>query len=186
MKNKILNNRYRKTTNGFWLFVVVLILSFQLQAQSSREYNIKAVFLYNFTQFVDWPPSAFSNAESPFIIGILGEDPFHAALDEAVVGEKVKDHPIIVQRYHDVKDITTCHILFINLKEESKMKETLSILSGKNILTVSDMPDFAAIGGIVRFASEKNKIRLQINLPASKHADLTISSKLLQVADIVR
>ncbi|MGI8637190.1 MAG: YfiR family protein, partial [Segetibacter sp.] len=120
MKIEIINKSFSYTAKTFCVFLIslFLIFAFQLQAQTSREYSIKAVFLYNFTQFIDWPATAFSNAESPFIVGILGDDPFHASLDEAVAGEKVKDHPIIVQRYQDVKDITTCHILFINRKEE--------------------------------------------------------------------
>ncbi|MDQ6815449.1 MAG: YfiR family protein, partial [Bacteroidota bacterium] len=149
-------------------------------------YNIKARFIYNFTQFVEWPAATFSSAEAPFIIGILGEDPFGSALDDLVSGEKVKDHPIIIQRYQNVKDIKSCHILFINNKEGGKLKEIFASLPNRNILTVSDIPDFAAIGGIIYFVTKKNKIKLQINLPASKVADLTISSKLLQVAEIVR
>lgn len=36
--------------------------------------RVKAVFLYNFTQFVEWPAAAFPSAEAPFVIGILGPD----------------------------------------------------------------------------------------------------------------
>ncbi|MCW3110007.1 MAG: YfiR family protein, partial [Segetibacter sp.] len=155
-------------------------------AQTSREYNIKAVFLYNFTQFVEWPSNTFPGPDAPFIIGILGDDPFHSSIDEAVANEKAKGHPIIVQRYRNVKDINNCHILFISNTESGKLREILAALASKNILTVSDIPDFATTGGIIRFITKENKIKLQINLPASKDADLNISSKLLQVAEIVR
>jgi hypothetical protein len=165
---------------------VFLIFSFQLHAQTSREYNIKAVFLYNFTQFVEWPSNAFQNPEAPYIIGILGDDPFRSAIDEAVAGEKAKGHPIIVRRYQNVNEIRNCHILFISNSLRGKLREILSALPNKNILTVSDIPDFATSGGIIRFMTKENKIKLQINLPASKDADLNISSKLLQVAEIVR
>lgn len=168
------------------LALLFIIFSFQLHAQTSREYNIKAVFLYNFTQFINWPSNAFQDAEAPFVIGILGNDPFRTSLDKTVTNEKVKGRPIIIQRYQDVKEIKNCHILFINSKESRRLKEILSALPRKHILTVSDMPQFATAGGIIRFATKENKIRLQINLSTSKDADLSISSKLLQVADIVR
>lgn len=170
----------------FALAILLLILSNQIHAQAARLNATKAHFLYNFTQFIEWPTTVFADAEAPFIIGILGDDPFGSKLDENVAGEKVKGHPITVERYQDVKDITNCHILFINSKDEVKIREILSALPGKNILTVSDMDDFATIGGIIRFMSIKNKIKLQINLPASKNAELNISPKLLQLADIVR
>jgi hypothetical protein len=166
--------------------IFLLVLSIQLQAQTSQRYNTKAQFLYNFTQFIEWPAQAFASAEAPFIIGILGDDPFGPLLNDNVAGEKVKNHPIVVQRYEDVKDIKNCHILFISNKGAGKLREILAALPNKNILTVSDIPDFATTGGIIRFMLIKKKIKLQINLPASKNAELNISPKLLQLADIVR
>lgn len=171
---------------NFALALLLLVLSDQLQAQLSHQNAIKARFLYNFTHFVEWPSTVFAESGAPFVIGILGDDPFGSQLDEDVLGEKVKGHPIAVERYQDVKDIINCHILFINSKDDAKIKEILGALPGKNILTVSDMLNFTTIGGIIRFITIKNKIKLQINLPASKNAELNISPKLLQVADIVR
>ena len=180
------NRRHIATLTKALAVLLLLFISFQLPAQTSREYNIKAVFLYNFTQFIDWPPDAFRNPDAPFVIGILGNDPFRSAIDEAVAGEKVKSHSIVVQRYQNVKDIKNCNILFISNTEGGKLREIFSALPTKNILTVSDIPDFATTGGIIRFMTKENKIKLQINLPASKVADLNISSRLLQVAEIVR
>jgi hypothetical protein len=181
------NPYYRpKTLRAFLAVLLFLVVTFQLHSQTSRAYNTRAAFLLNFTQFIEWPASAYPTVDAPFVIGILGEDPFGASLDETVAGEKVKGHTITIQRYQNVKDIKICHILFINNKEGTKLKEILPALPVKNILTVSDITDFATTGGIIRFRTNKNKIKLQINLSALKDADLSISSKLLKVADIVR
>src|SRR5687768_11102671 len=56
--------------------------------QVSREYDLKAVFLFNFAQFVEWPARAFPTAEAPFVVGIIGNDPFKGALDDVVRNEK--------------------------------------------------------------------------------------------------
>lgn len=189
MKINPINSNYsyaRKTLNAALVVLLLLMFTFPSHSQTSRDYNTKAVFLYNFTQFVEWPATAYQNAEAPFVIGVLGEDPFGPVLDTIVFEEKVKSHPIVVQRYQNVKDIKNCHILYISNKESDKLKEILPALPSKNILTVSDIPDFATMGGIIRFMTKENKVKLQINLSASKEADLSISSKLLQVADIVR
>lgn len=188
MNRNAANISFSYTPGTLKVFVASLFLlfSFQLGAQTSREYNIKAAFLYNFTQFVDWPPDAFPNPEAPFVIGVLGNDPFRKAIDDAVAGEKVKGHSIVVQRYQNVREIKNCNILFISNTESAKLREILAALPNKNILTVSDIPDFATTGGIIRFMTKENKIKLQINLSASKVADLNISSKLLQLAEIVR
>jgi hypothetical protein len=171
----------KKTWCILFCFITV---SQPLQAQNKaiQEYKVKAVFLYNFTQFIDWPSSAFNSPEEPFVIGIIGEDPFGPYLEEAVAGEKIGLHPIVVRHYTNLKDVGNCHILYINSKDEDWVEKILSSVSQKNILTVSDAPNFNRLGGILRFFTEDNKIRLQINVERSKAVQLNISSKLLSVA----
>ena len=154
-------------------------------AEPVREYQIKAVFLFNFTQFVEWPPGAFSDARSPFVIGVLGEDPFGTYLDDVVRGERVDDRPLVVQRCRNTEGAAACHILFISRSEAPRFEQILTDLRGRNILTVGDAKDFARRGGMIRLFTENNKIRLRINVDAAKAAGLTISSKLLRPSEVV-
>lgn len=167
------------------LSVVLSGLELRAQPATAKEYQIKAVFLFNFTQFVEWPAKAFPEAGSPLVIGVLGEDPFGACLNEIVSGEKVNNRPLGVQRYRRVEEIGTCHVLFIAASEADRLEQILASLKGRNILTVGDVESFANRGGMIRFVTEKNKTRLKINLEAAKAANLTISSKLLKPAEIV-
>jgi hypothetical protein len=165
-------------------FVLGATLKLSAQTNISPEYQVKAVFLFNFAQFVDWPAKAFSDAQAPLIIGVLGDDPFGAYLDETVRGEKVNDRPLLVQRYRRVGEIKNCHVLFISQSEMDRLEQILASLKGRNILTVGDTDDFATRGGMIRLFNERNKIRMRINLEAAKAANLTISSKLLRVAEL--
>lgn len=168
---------------GF-LILLFIFFAFQMQAQTAvpREYQVKAVFLYNFTQFVEWPAAVFTGPSEPFIIGILGNDPFGLYLDQTLTGENKMGHPMIVQRFKDVKDISNCHILFISQPEQES--EALAVTKSRSILTVSDISDFLSQGGMVRFFNKDNRIRFQINPTAAKTGNLIISSKLLRLADI--
>lgn len=154
-------------------------------AQTTKEYEVKAAFLYNFAQFVDWPPTNFANAQAPLVIAVLGQDPFGAYLDEVVRGVKVNNRPLVIQRYQRVEDIQACHILFISQSETKRLDDILAGLKDHSILTVGDVDNFARRGGMIRFVTEKNKIRFRINVEATKTANLTISSKLLRLAEIV-
>jgi hypothetical protein len=180
--NRSLKNRFER-----WLVVSALLLSsgLNLSAQTtpSREYQVKAVFLFNFAQFVDWPPRAFPEPQTPLVIAVLGDDPFGTYLDETVRGEKANDRPLVVQRYRRVAEIKTCHVLFICRSENDRLEQILGSLKGRTILTVGDSEDFALHEGMIQFITEKNKIRMRINLEAVKAAGLTISSKLLRVAE---
>jgi hypothetical protein len=149
------------------------------------EHEIKAVYLFNFAQFVEWPSEVFPEGDSPIIIGILGKDPFGGFLEETIQGEEVSGHPLQVKHYANVKEIENCHILFIHPVLIPKLDNILKELKGKEILTVSDGSNFIKQGGMIRFIKESNKIRLQINLSAVKASDITISSKLLRLSEIV-
>jgi hypothetical protein len=150
------------------------------------EYQLKAVFLFNFSQFVDWPAAAFADGRSPLVIGVLGRDPFGATLDEMVSGETVNGRPLAVRRYQSIDQLDAVHILFIDRSQQARLDAVLAALKGRSVLTVGDFDGFARRGGIVRFINVGNKIRLRINLAAAQEAKLTISSKLLRPAEIVQ
>jgi hypothetical protein len=162
-----------------------LALSSTAVAQAFNEYQVKAVFLFNFGQFVEWMSRAGSGTSAPFVIGVLGDDPFDGFLDETVRGENIGGRPIVVQRYRKSEEIAGCDILFVSDSEAHRLPQILDAVQGRNILTVSDVENFAQRGGIVQFVTEKRKIKLKINVDAAKAANLSISSKLLRPATIV-
>ncbi|HEX3729192.1 MAG TPA: YfiR family protein [Opitutaceae bacterium] len=167
--------------------VVFAVAAERLAAQphSPGEYQIKAVFLYNFAHFVDWPPPAEPRGNQAFCIGILGEDPFGSALDRAVRGESVNGHPLSVRRFRSVDEVEGCQMLFVSRSEAWRMDRVLRRLQGRSILVVSDADNFALDGGMIQFVTENNKVRLRINVLAARAAKLAISSKLLRPSEIV-
>jgi len=143
------------------------------------------VFLFNFTQFIEWPAEAFADPAAPLVIGVLGEDPFGAFLDETVRGERANGRSLIVERYRRIQEIGNCQVLFVSRSESDRLDQILASLAGKPVLTVGDFEGFALRGGVIRLTTVGGKIRLRINLDSAKAAKLTISSKLLRPAQIV-
>ncbi len=154
-------------------------------AAPPTEAQVKAVFLFNFSQFVDWPEEAFATADAPLVIGVLGEDPFGADLDQVVHGESVRGHPLVVRRFTDAAQIDTCHILFISHSEQHQLEQILKHLGERSVLTVGDGEGFERRGVMIRLVTERNRVRMRINLQAAVAAGLTLSSKLLRPAEIV-
>ena len=156
-----------------------------MPGQVSREYDVKAVFLYNFASFVEWPETAFKEEGAPFVIGVLGGDPFGQALDEVIKGERAKGRALLIKRLASVDDVPGCQILFIGASEASRLAQILRQCRGKPVLTVADAPDFAEKGGMIGFRTEGGRLRLEINLPQLRESRLTVSSKLLRVARVI-
>jgi hypothetical protein len=169
---------------GVLSFLLLTAQPFYAQTKTPAEFQVKAAFLFNFTRFIEWPETAFSSSGAPFVIGIIGKDPYGAYLDEIVKGEKIADHPIIIKHFSKISEIQNCQILFISATESLRMKEILSTVSGRSILSVGDTDNFVKSGGIVRLFTEQNRIRLEINNESVKASGLSISSKLLSVARI--
>jgi hypothetical protein len=142
------------------------------------EPQIEAAYLYNFGKFVTWS----NTSGEAFEICVLGKDPFGSILDATVAGESIGDKKITTRKISNLQESAHCRVLFISSSEESRLKPALAAAKNGGTLTVSDMPHFADKGGMIQFVPRDNKIRFEVNLPATEEAGLTLSSELLKVA----
>lgn len=157
-------------------------LSSTVRAQSSSEYQVKAAFLYNFAKFVDWPAEAFAGSNGKLVIGVIGDDPFGGALDQAINGKTVNGRSLVVHRLKWGQDLRSCHVLYISSSERTRLRQIVESLRGASVLTVGEMGQFNQQGGIINFILEANKVRFEINSRGADQARLRISSKLLSLA----
>jgi len=174
---------------------VLLCLSLALGANAqssdsaaSSEYLIKAGFIYNFAQLVQWPSVVFSQADSPIVIGILGTDPFGTTIDRVVENKKLDGRNLVVKRLKwgkDLKDLKDCNILFVSSSEKEHIPDLFNMVKWLPILTIGETPGFATRGGIINLTLQDNKVRFEVNIEAAKRANLNISSRLLALARIV-
>jgi YfiR/HmsC-like len=165
---------------------LVLLSSACLPAQQSNpgEYEVKAVYLYDFAKFVTWPANVTTAGE--FTICVLGVDPFGATLDAITAGERINGKKIAINRIAKPQEAVSCHILFISSSEESQLKEILATLDKTSVLTVSDISQFTRRGGMIQFVVEANKVRFEVNVTSAERGGLVLSSQLLKVAINVR
>jgi hypothetical protein len=165
----------------------------------SQEYQLKAAFLYNFLQFVDWPEEKLADSNKPITIGIIGNDPFGNAF-EPIESKKVKGRAVVIKRFksfedlkksteknkpeseQETKSLTKCYLLFICSSEQKNLKEIIDTVKDHSVLTVGEMEGFLESGGIINWFVEEKKIRFEINTAAAERAKLEIRSNLLRLA----
>lgn len=167
------------------VFVAGWLLLASDASAALSEHRLKAVFLFNFSRFVEWPPTAFAAPDAPFVMCVFGRDPFGSDLDDIARGETVNGRQLLVRRVQTVAAAAECQILFIPQSEQASLDEILVGLSHSNTLTVSDLDGAARSGAMIRLVTHQDKIRLRINVESARAAGLTISSKLLRAAEIV-
>ena len=151
----------------------------------TREYDVKAAFLLHFAQFVNWPATAFKEANSPLIYCTIGDDPFAGSMDDALRGQTFGSRPIQVQHLKAHDSIGRCHVLFISGSDKKFQMAQLAAAASQPILTVGDTDGFARSGGIVGFLVQDNKVAFEINVGAAGRAQLKIASRLLSLAKSV-
>ena len=168
-----------------WLTFALLLLGLitPLRADGpSREYQLKAAFIYNFAQFVEWPDKAFAKPDSPIVITVLGDNPFGNVLDQVTKGKQIRGRDIVVKYVQNPANVGQTQVLFVGAPHNQNAGEVLRGLSG--VLTIADTDNFMAAGGMIRFFSEDNKLRFEINTKATDKAGIKVSAKLLQLAKV--
>jgi hypothetical protein len=178
--------RRRALRLGTWLTCLLLLHSlFVPPAQAEPEtkptqYEVEAAYLFNFGKFVGWPSG--TQADSPFVICVLGQDPFGPVLDHTIAGETLRGRPVQDKRIARPQDATGCSILYISSSESGRLSKILPAMQEAPVLTVSDIPDFVQQGGMIQFVLRDGRVRFEVNLAPAQSNGLSMSSELLKVA----
>lgn len=152
------------------------------QASRAAEYRSKANFLATFPSFVDWPESAFTSLQSPFLICVRGDFSFGTSLAELARRASPHGRRIAVRWVHQDQELRNCHIAFVSRSESKRYAKLLQPLEGTGVLTVGETEDFLGAGGAVSFSFEHETLQFEVNLIAADTAHLKISSRLLALA----
>ncbi len=148
------------------------------------EYLIKAAMLYHFARFSKWPKSSFKDSDTPMRFCVIGQDPFGPDLD-SLVKYPIRGRDILTLRLNNVKHAGSCHLLFIARSESGRLSSILKALRRRPVLTVGDMPNFAARGGIIYLKHIGSHVRFEINTGYARLIGLSFRSELLMLADII-
>jgi hypothetical protein len=171
---------------GFALLCLFQTLAMGAEGAISREYEIKAAFLFNFTRFIEWPMESFADPASPIVIGVIGNDPFGAALANIVQGRRVNGRAIVARSISSDEDARATHLLFVGLTREEDVARLMQTLAGFPVMTVGETAEFAAEGGAITFVRQGDKVRFEINTASAARAHVRISAQLEKLATAVR
>ncbi len=183
MRISHLTSVFRPTRSIVFVFLGLSALA--LRAEVSKEYQLKAAFLYNFTKFVEWPPACFADDTSPIVIGILGRNPFGAELASVVAGRTVNGRGLVVKSLATAAEAASVHLLFVPAGEEAKLAADRT-WRDVAVVTVGESPQFAALGGTITFRREADRVTFAVDLALAEHAGLKVSAQLLKLATSVR
>ncbi len=151
----------------------------------AARYEIIAGFLYNFCKLTTWPDTAVPKRGEAWAVGVVGENPFGAALAKTLAMRTFEERRFDVLYFHTARSIKSCHVLYVVHCSPAELSAALEAVRGEPVLTVGENDDFTAHGGMIRlFTDDGGRVRFEINRAATRQARLGMSAKLLQVAVI--
>jgi hypothetical protein len=166
------------------VLVAAIAVGASAQANLPTQYEVKAAFLYNFAKFVIWPKAAELREDAPFVITVLGDDPFGEAW-RVLDGKMEEGHPLVVTRASRIEELPPTQILFIGASERVRLAAVLDAVRGKPVLTIGDTPGFAEAGVMINFLVAESRVAFEINHKSAAAAPLQISSRLLALGRTV-
>lgn len=168
-----------------FVFIILNLLIIRILCYGEEkilpEYEIKAVYIYNFAKYITWPDNAFESPEAPLFFCIVGSNPFGNALN-TIENKMVKGRNLKTKLCGTMECITECHILFISSSKKKELSKIMSILQGLPVLIISESKKSIYVGVMIVIFKVGEKVRFNINWPAAQRAQLHISSHLLKLA----
>lgn len=165
-------------------FVFILFSKSMIAAQQdlNREYDVKAVFLYNFSKFIQWN----DDENESFKIGIIGESNIIFPLKEIAGKRTVNNRKIEIIQYKKVSEIKDCNILFIADSIYKQINEILKNIKNPDVLVVAESEGAAKKGAAINFIKTEGKVKFEMNKTSIHNSNLIFSSQLLKLAVFVK
>jgi hypothetical protein len=154
-----------------------------VRAEQVPEYQLKAEFIERFTRFIEWPRG--TTTTGPFVIGVLGSDPFRGYLEKMAATHKIKGRQVEIRRFRDVAEVDGCQIVYVSASERDRLRAVLARTESRPILTIGDTNGYGAAGVLVNFYTAGDTVRFEMNELAIERSGLHVSAKLLKLARLV-
>lgn len=176
-----------------WLIAVVVTIAISAPASARstadiqlNAQKIEAGLIYNFLKYTAWPQSSLSGSNPNMVVCLYGGDSFDGHLDP-LEGRTAQQYVIAIRQIYRIEQLDACHLVFIPQSRQGDLQKILARIKNKTVLTVSNIPDFAAQGGMVEFfTGADHRMHLNINTKAVRSAGLHIQDRMVKLAEVVQ
>lgn len=164
------------------LFFVGMLMLSAKRGHYDTNAKIKAVYLYNFTKYIEWPKA---DRGEQFVFGVIGNAPVTVELENIAKTKKVADRPIVIKKYSAVNEVSKCHILFVSPETSGQISSITGKIKGQSTLLVTDQPGLANKGAAINFVIHQNRQKFELNQSNAARYNLKVSNSLEALAILV-
>lgn len=177
--------------------VLAASLPGQAQAPSAGELQlrIEGAFLVNFVRYTEWPAQRFAGPGSPYLVSVVGDaDAASAIAAVATAAGTIRGRRIVVRqvpfgarmtataRRESIHRLRDSHLVFVAGGDSADARLVLRAVKDAPVLTVSDVPGFAAGGGMLGLVRSGRTLAIEANPAAIRASGISVSAKVLKLA----
>lgn len=163
------------------LFGIILGTSISVINSYGQEEKFKALFIYNFTKYIEWP----NNNNNDFKIAVIGNNDLVNELNTIASQKKVGTSTINILAAKSSSDITNCQIIFISHNNFSELSKLINKAKSNNILIITESPNSCAQGAALNFVSKSGYLKFEISKSNIENDGLKVSLSLLNLGIVV-
>jgi hypothetical protein len=174
---------------GLLALLLAAVVTAQPAAEQMRreaEQQVRAQFVYNFANFVEWPEDAFAGPEAPIKICLFGLVDFAPYL-YTFSGTRIGGRPLVVQKASEIEEIRAgCHILYVGWDERVRLPTFWQEIRYIYVLSIGDRQGFADKGGIINILRTRDRVQFDVNIENALLNGLFLDSDLLALARVIK
>jgi hypothetical protein len=168
------------------LLVIVLgifMLSASYQPKDDVNAKFKAIYLYNFAKYIEWP-DAYKDGN--FVIAVYGS--YNTLLTEL---NKMASTKTAGTQKFEIKPVTSLdaaakyQILFVSKENMGQFSDVIAKLKGRGTLLVTEKDGMAKKGSAINFVVVDNKQKFELNKTNAEKHYLKVSKNLESLAILV-
>jgi hypothetical protein len=144
--------------------------------------KMKAVFVYNFTRYIEWPEDY---KQGGFVIGLLGETAITDEINKVAATKKAVNQTIEIKKFSALSDISECHILYVSSNNSGELAAALQKTKGRSTLVITEEEGLAVKGAGISFKVINNRQKFEINKGNIEDRKMNVGSALLSLAIVV-
>lgn len=153
---------------------------------TEAELQVRAQFVYNFANFVDWPGDAFEEKSAPIKICLFGNVKFAPYL-YTYSGTLIGERELLVKPADTFDQIRSgCHILYVGEDERVRLPTFWKQIKYIYVLSIGERTGFADRGGIINILRTRDRVQFDVNIENAINNGLFLDSDLLALARIIK
>ena len=158
--------------------LVILGLFALCLTSRAQDEKFKALFMYNFTKYIEWPQSKQSG---DFVIGVIGNPAIVGELNAIAQRKTVGSQAIKIKEISASDEVTKMHIVYVAENKSDDAAAIAGKVKGKGVVLITDKPGLAQSTSGINYIKKDGKQSFEVNQNHLNEFGVKVSSQLLSL-----